>query len=93
MGRLERLATRAEILGAFFVEGVTPALVGIVAGLAASFALTRVMAGLLYGVGTHDVFSFVLTPFVLLLSAAIASLVPAVRATRVDPVFSALRSE
>ncbi len=85
-------ATRAEILRVFFVQGVKPALIGVLVGLIVSFAVTRVMAGLLYGVTGHDPISFLLTPLVLILCAALASLVPAFRATRVDPV-SALRGE
>jgi ABC-type antimicrobial peptide transport system permease subunit len=85
-------ATRIEILSVFFVQGVKPALIGVLLGLIVSFGLARVMSGLLYCVTVHDPISFLLTPLILILCTAIASLVPAYRATRIDPV-SALRSE
>ncbi|MGA8030686.1 MAG: FtsX-like permease family protein [Bryobacteraceae bacterium] len=85
-------ATRADMLRLFFAQGVKPALIGVLVGLIGAFGLTRVMASLLYGVAAYDPISFLLTPIVLTACAAIASLIPAFRATRVDPV-SALRSE
>lgn len=74
----------------------TPALsLVIVASLAIGIgaaALTRVMATLLFGVSTTDASTFFVVPLVLILTAMVASYVPALRATRVDPVV-ALRDE
>jgi putative ABC transport system permease protein len=55
-------------------------------GLVAAFGLARTMAGVLYGVGAFDAVAFALSLLVLLLAGVAASLVPAFRATRVDPM-------
>jgi ABC-type antimicrobial peptide transport system permease subunit len=68
------------------------ALAGIVLGLIGAVALTRVMAGLLFNVSTIDVATFSIVPLALALTATVAILIPALRATRVDPVV-ALREE
>jgi ABC-type lipoprotein release transport system permease subunit len=65
---------------------------GIVVGMVASVGLTRLMEGLLYGVGAGDVGTLAVGAFLLAIAAVIAALVPATRATRVDPV-EVLRAE
>jgi predicted permease len=65
---------------------------GISIGLAAALALTRVMSGLLYGVSPTDVATFVAAALILTAVAFAAAVLPARRATRVDPI-SALRCE
>jgi len=65
---------------------------GIALGLIDAVALTRVMAGLLFNVSTIDVPAFSVAPLAQALTAAIAILVSAMRATRVEPVV-ALRDE
>ena len=57
-----------------------------------SAALTRVMSSLLFGVSVTDLATFTAVPALLIATALIASYIPAVRATRVDPVV-ALRDE
>jgi ABC-type antimicrobial peptide transport system permease subunit len=58
---------------------------GVVLGLLGAAAATRVMAGLLFGVGTLDVITFSAVSMLLLTTALLASYIPALRATRVDP--------
>jgi ABC-type antimicrobial peptide transport system permease subunit len=65
---------------------------GVVLGLIGAVALTHVMASLLFGISARDVMTFTTVPLILIASALVASYIPALRATRVDPVV-ALRDE
>jgi putative ABC transport system permease protein len=85
-------ASRANVLGLILRRGLVYAGAGIAAGILAALFLTRLMEGLLFGVAPRDPFTFLAVSGVLLLIAAVASLVPALRAARVDPL-EALRSE
>ncbi|MGH7649552.1 MAG: ADOP family duplicated permease [Gemmatimonadaceae bacterium] len=59
--------------------------IGLTVGLASAWAVSRVLSTLLYGVDGHDAITFALVPLVLVLPAAIATIVPARRAMRADP--------
>jgi putative ABC transport system permease protein len=85
-------ASRGNVLALIVRRGVLYAGFGIAAGVAAALFLTRLMEGLLFGVAPRDPLTFVAVSAVLLVIAALASLIPALRAARVDPL-EALRSE
>ena len=68
------------------------ALAGCLAGIAGSVAASRLVGSFLYGVSAHDPFVFGLAVLLLLAVAAMASLVPALRAARIDPL-KAIRYE
>jgi ABC-type antimicrobial peptide transport system permease subunit len=79
---------RRMILG----QGLKLAFLGVALGLAASFALTRLMRTLLYETKTTDPITFAVVTAVLVIVALAACWIPAHRATRVEPVI-ALRYE
>lgn len=85
-------AARRDVLGMVLRQGIWLALGGIAAGLAGAFALTRLLRALLFGVGVTDTVTFAAAPTALMLIALLATLVPALRATRTSPVV-ALRGE
>ncbi len=90
--RMAMGAARRDVLSLMLVQHLKPALVGLVAGLLGAAALSRFLQSLLFGVGATDPATFGLVSLVLLLVAAGACLVPARRATKVDPVI-ALRAD
>jgi ABC-type antimicrobial peptide transport system permease subunit len=81
-------ARRDHILRMFLRKGVTLAGVGITLGVLFSASTASMMASLLYGVRPHDPAVFLIVPFLLLAVAALASYLPARRATRVNPIIT-----
>jgi putative ABC transport system permease protein len=79
-------AEQRDILRLVVRQGFVLALAGIAAGLVAAFALTRLLASMLYKTGGHDALTFVAAPAVFLAIAMIASYLPARRATHVSPI-------
>ncbi len=79
-------ARQGDILRMFLRKGVALAGLGIVAGLVVSASTASMMASLLYGVRPHDPAVFLIVPLLLLAVAALASYLPARRATKVNPI-------
>jgi putative ABC transport system permease protein len=79
-------ARPADILRLVIVEGMSPALVGIAAGMIAALASAKVMETLVFGVSASDPLTLAGVGATLALVALMASLVPAYRALRLDPV-------
>ena len=78
-------AQGGDLLRLVLREGLALAVVGIVIGLVLAFFLAEGLSKLLYVIEPHDPYAFIAVPLVLLLVSALASLVPALRATRTDP--------
>jgi predicted permease len=85
-------AQPGSVIGLVVRQGVWPALTGFAIGLVAALALSRLIAGMLYGVGAHDPVSLGVVSAVLVGVAFVASYLPARRASRIDPLV-ALRAE
>jgi predicted permease len=85
-------AERVDVLRLVLSEGIAMAAAGVALGLGGAAALTGVMRTLLFGVTARDPLTFGAGAVLLLLVALLASYIPALRATRVEPV-TALRAE
>lgn len=85
-------APRAGVLGSIVREGMRVSLAGVAAGLIAAFAFSRVLESLVSGVRVNDPATFAGVAAVLSLVALVACALPAMRASRVDPIV-ALRQE
>ncbi len=85
-------AQQKDVLALVVRQGMVMTLIGVGIGLAGAFAATRVMASLLFGIGAHDPLTFAAISLLLGGVALIASFIPALRATKVDPMI-ALRYE
>jgi predicted permease len=90
--RLALGAKPSHIRNMVVFQGMRPALAGVVCGLAAAFGLTRLIAGFLFGVKPWDPLVFFVVPVILVGVALVAVWLPAMRASRVDPIH-ALRYE
>jgi putative ABC transport system permease protein len=85
-------ASAGEVLRSVVAQSMTPVFAGVGIGLTLSFGLTRLMAHMLYGVNPNDATTFGAVALLLCTVALGASIIPALRATRIDPV-TALRHE
>jgi putative ABC transport system permease protein len=90
--RLALGATRSAVMWLVIRQGMTRTLGGLAAGLAGSLLLTRLMAGLLFGVNARDPGTLAVTAALLTIVALLACHIPARRATNTDPA-NALRCE
>jgi putative ABC transport system permease protein len=85
-------ASTAEVFRLMIGEGLRLTAVGIALGVAGSVAVGRLLTALLFGVGPGDPRTFAVTAAMLVMVGAVACVIPARRATRVDPMV-ALRAE
>ena len=85
-------AQRGDVLRMTVKQGLRLVGLGLAIGLVAAFGLTRVMATLLFGITATDPLTFISISLVLLAVAIFASYIPALRATKVDPMV-ALRAQ
>ena len=79
-------ASRVTVVRMIVGESLRIAALGVVAGVAGAFVLTRVLRGLVYDVSPADPTTLALVVVALVVACALASLLPAVRATKVDPI-------
>jgi putative ABC transport system permease protein len=90
-----RVALGAEvkdILRLVITEGMKPALIGLLLGVAGALALGRVLASFIYGIAAYDPLTFAAVATLLAVVALLASIIPAYRAARIEPT-RALREE
>ena len=85
-------ARTSDVLRLVIVEGMSPVLIGVAAGTIAALAAAKLMRTLVFGVSASDPVTFAVVATTLALVASMASLMPAYRALRLDPV-KALRAE
>jgi ABC-type antimicrobial peptide transport system permease subunit len=90
--RLALGADKKDILRLIGVQSLTPILIGVGVGIASALVLTRFLSSLLYGVGGWDPLTFLGASGILIGTAFVACLIPALRAIKVDPMI-ALRYE
>jgi predicted permease len=79
-------ASHSDVLKMVVSDGMKPILIGVVMGLAAAFALSRLVASLVFGVHPTDPLTFSAVALILITVGVLANIVPAYRATRIEPV-------
>jgi putative ABC transport system permease protein len=85
-------AKMRDVAALMIVQGLKPTFIGIAIGLAVAFALGRVVSSIIYGVSARDFATFAVVTLLLIIVSFAASVIPALRATRVDPL-AVLRDE
>jgi putative ABC transport system permease protein len=85
-------AQKRDVLGMVMKQGAKLALIGVVIGVIAALALTRLLSSMLFSVSASDPIVFICVPVLLILVTLVACYIPAMRAMRVDPMV-ALRYE
>ena len=90
--RLALGASMRDVAGLVVLQGMKPTLAGVGIGLAAALAMGKVASSLIYGISARDLDTFVVVTALLVVVSFAASVVPAVRAMRVDPL-TVLREE
>src|SRR5205814_7550109 len=85
-------AQKSDVLGLVIWQGMTLSVIGVVVGIVGAFALTRLIASLLFGVEAPDPLPFLAIPLLLLFVALVACYLPARRAARVDPMMALAQS-
>jgi len=85
-------AQAIDVLRLVVRQGMNPVILGLIIGLAGTFAVGRLLAAQLYQISPHDPILLGAAAIVLTVAALLACLIPARRATRVDPI-QALRTE
>ena len=86
--RLALGAVPRDVIRLVLVQGIRLISAGIAAGLVVALAATRLLSGLLFGVGFLDPLTFVMTTALLVSVGLAATVIPAIRASRVDPAIS-----
>jgi putative ABC transport system permease protein len=81
-------APRDSVLGMILWRGLATTSIGLAVGLAASFALSRLLQNLIWGIPATNAATFIGIPIALVAAAALAILIPARRATRIDPMIA-----
>jgi ABC-type antimicrobial peptide transport system permease subunit len=85
-------AQARDVLKLIVRQGMSLTVIGIAVGLAGAFALTRLLASLLFGVGATDPMTFLWIPLLLAAVSFFACYLPARRAARLDPIKALTRS-
>jgi predicted permease len=79
-------ATNSDVLKLVVTDGMKPILIGVAVGLAAALALSRLIASLIFGVRPTDPLTFAAVALTLISVGILANILPAYRATRIEPV-------
>jgi ABC-type antimicrobial peptide transport system permease subunit len=85
-------ARASDVLQLVVIEGMKPTLIGVAIGIFGAYTLSGILSRLIYGVSTTDPWTFATVILMLAIVALIACVIPAYRATRVEPV-TVLRNE